>query len=272
VRAAYGQLVAGWLARGRRSPSTPPSPDGGAEAGPTVDVLLAAFRKHAEGHYRYPGGKPTNELSDYRLSLRPLRHLYGALPVSEFSPLEKAVRELMVNGYEHPKYGPQAALSRGVVNQHVGRIVRAFKWGVAEEVVAVEVYQALKAAPGLQKGRSKPRETRPVEPVPLGVVERTLPHLTSPLQPVGQQEDEGPAFAGLPEEGQAAAQGGGLLHPRRVRAGHLSRLRAERNPPLAPAPATPHPRHGGPQALRPGGGAGVVGPRPGARDRVVRGA
>jgi hypothetical protein len=45
----------------------------------------------------------------------------------------------MVDGYEHSKYGPQPPLSRKLVNQRVGRIVRVFKWGVSEELVAAAV-------------------------------------------------------------------------------------------------------------------------------------
>jgi hypothetical protein len=49
----------------------------------------------------------------------------------------------MVAGYTHPDHGPQRSLSRVVVNQRIGRIGRVFKWATAEELVPVEVYQAL---------------------------------------------------------------------------------------------------------------------------------
>src|SRR5207237_485735 len=45
--------------------------------GISINELILAFWSHAEQHYRYPDGRSTNELSDYRLSLRPLKHLYG---------------------------------------------------------------------------------------------------------------------------------------------------------------------------------------------------
>jgi hypothetical protein len=45
--------------------------------------------------------------------------------------------------------GERPELSRGVINQRVGRVVRMFKWAVGEELVPVEVSQALKAVPGL---------------------------------------------------------------------------------------------------------------------------
>ncbi len=175
VQAAYDRLIAEWLANGRQLPG---EADADPAAGPTVSAVIDSFWKHAEQHYRRPDGTTTNELSDYRYSLRPLRHLYGSLPAAEFSPLKlKAVRQLMVDGYDHPKYGTQAALSRGVVNQRVGRIVRMYKWAVAEELVSETVYRALRAVPGLQRGRCEARETEPIEPVAEAVVDATLPFL-----------------------------------------------------------------------------------------------
>jgi integrase len=52
-----------------------------------------------------------------------------------------------------------------------------FKWAVAEELVPPAVYQALAAVPGLQRGRSKARESEPVCPVEDAVVAATLPYL-----------------------------------------------------------------------------------------------
>jgi integrase len=80
----------------------------------------------------------------------------------------------MIEGYDHPKYGPQAPLSRGVVNQRSGRVKRAFKWAVENEMVPASVYHGLLAVRGLQRGRSGARETEPVRPVSPAVVEETL--------------------------------------------------------------------------------------------------
>jgi hypothetical protein len=101
VQAEYDWVVAEWLAsgRGRAQPAQERA------AGPTVEELLAAFWEHVQQHYRHADGSPTSEVSDYRLSLRPLRHLYAELAVRDFTPLKlKAVRQLMVDGYVHPRY------------------------------------------------------------------------------------------------------------------------------------------------------------------------
>jgi hypothetical protein len=82
ARAAYDRLLSEWLSNGRRLPGPAT-----AEQSPfTVNDLILAFWRHAEEHYRHEDGGNTNELSDYRYSLRPLRQLYGETPVVQFSP------------------------------------------------------------------------------------------------------------------------------------------------------------------------------------------
>jgi integrase len=143
-----------------------------------VAELLAGWLRHAREYYRGPGGEPTSELHNFTMSLRPLNHLYAALPAAEFSPLKlKAVRKLMVDGYEHPQHGPQPALSRVNINHRIGRIKRVFAWAVSEELVPASVHQALQTVKGLKAGRSDAREGKKVKPVPPGRVEQTLPHL-----------------------------------------------------------------------------------------------
>jgi integrase len=96
TRNAHDRLISEWLANGRRLPSDDP-----AESA-TIDELILSFWRFAERHYRNEDGNPTNELNDYRLSLRPLRELYGTLRAAEFSPLKlKAVRQRMIDATEH---------------------------------------------------------------------------------------------------------------------------------------------------------------------------
>src|SRR5262245_61715983 len=139
----------------------------------TENELVLAFIKHAEWHYRGPDGRPTSELVEYRRSLGRAVVLYGHTRAGEFGPLAlKAVRQSMI------------ALDwcRGVINQRVGRIVRAFKWAASEELVPVTAYQALRTVSGLSRGRSAARESEPVAPVPAAFVEATLPYLMPPVR------------------------------------------------------------------------------------------
>jgi integrase len=163
-RAEYDRLISEWLASGRRFPE--------ASVGLSVSELILHFWRHAEKHYRRPDGTPTSELADYRRTLRPLRERYGQTPANEFGPLAlKAVRQGMID----------AGLCRGVINQRIGRIVRMFKWGASEEIVAESVYSALTTVTGLAIGRTEARETAPVGPVADAVVEATLAHVTAPV-------------------------------------------------------------------------------------------
>lgn len=164
-KAEYDRLIAEWLANGRRLPCP-----GDVLPELAVKDVILAFWKHVERHYCTPDSTPSREQEDFKLSLRPLKHIYGPRAL-------KAVRQLMVEGYEHPKYGTQQPLSRGVINQRIGRIRRMFKWAVAEELVAETVYRALMAVSGLQRGRTEARETEPVKPVADVVVDATLPFL-----------------------------------------------------------------------------------------------
>jgi len=83
----------------------------------------------------------------------------------------KAVRQHMI----------QQDLSRGVINRHIGRIKRVFKWAVAEELIPSSVHHGLQAVAGLRCGRTTARETEPVTPVPSEHVTAVLPFVSPPL-------------------------------------------------------------------------------------------
>ena len=69
-----------------------------------------------------------------------------------FGPLGlKACRDAMVHD----------GLARNTVNSYVGRVRRMFRWGTENELVPVQIYQALTTVTGLQKGRTEAKETRP---------------------------------------------------------------------------------------------------------------
>jgi len=157
-RAEYDRIVREWLAAGR---SLQPDAAGGAL---TVDEVVLRFWRFAKRYYRKDGG-PTSELDEYRLSLRPLRHLYGATLAQDFGPLAlKAVRQIMID----------CGISRGVVNHRTARIKRMFRWAVSEELVPPSVHHGLSAVEGLRKGRSEARESLPVDPVGDQVIDATL--------------------------------------------------------------------------------------------------
>ncbi len=161
-RAEYARMLAEWEASARSLP--PPA----TAADITINELIVRFWPHVEAHYRRPDGTPTSEQEDFKLSLRPLREMYGHTAAKQFGPLAlKALRQKMID----------SALCRGVSNQRIGRIRRLFKWAVAEELIPESVHRALLTVSGLQRGRSEAKETEPVKPVADAVVEATLPFL-----------------------------------------------------------------------------------------------
>jgi integrase len=168
AREAYDRLVAEWLANGRRPPDA-----AAEEPAVTVNEVILAFWRWAEAHYRRADGTPTNELGEFRYAFRPLRELYGPTPAADFSPLKlKAVRQRMID----------AGWCRNQVNKRVARVVRMYKWAVAEELAPESTWRALTTVRGLEKGRTDARESEPVRPVCDADVEAVLPFLPAPVR------------------------------------------------------------------------------------------
>ena len=133
---------------GRRPGPTRPLDRAQASAGVSVDEMLLAFWRHAEGHYRHPDGSPSKELDNIKVALRPLRVLYGPTPAKDFGPLAlRAVRERMITD----------GLMRTTINGRVNRIRRAFRWAASVELVPVAVVQALATVRGSRKAGPRPR-------------------------------------------------------------------------------------------------------------------
>ena len=82
-RAAYERVIAEWLSRGRQAPPE----KAGIDQGATINEIAERFLDHAAGYYQLPSGRPSSELSNIQLSLRPLREGFGFLPVKQFTPL-----------------------------------------------------------------------------------------------------------------------------------------------------------------------------------------
>jgi integrase len=160
----YERLIVEWLANGRRL-SPPASPTG---PGITINELVHRFRDHAERFYIRPDGSQTNEVTEFRYSLKPVRELYGLTRVDAFTPLGlKSVRQKMID----------SGWSRGVINRRIGRVKHAFRWAVSEGLVPVAVLQALDTVSGLPRGRGV-RETEAVGPVSDAAVAAVRPFLS----------------------------------------------------------------------------------------------
>jgi len=168
----YKRVVLDWEANERRLPGAAPVED------LTIAELIRRYWQHVEVYYRHDDGTPTGEVQAMRYALRPVNYLHGQTEARDFGPSRlKAIRELMVRGYDHAKYGQQQPICRTRINAQVKRIRRMFKWAVENELVAASVHQALCAIAPLKRGRTEAKESKPVLPVARAVVEETLPIL-----------------------------------------------------------------------------------------------
>ncbi len=157
-REKYDELVAEWFARnGDVSRITL-----------TIDDLAIRFMEFAEKYYRRKDGEPTGSAANFRHALRPLVRLFGSTRIRDFGPVRlKIVRDDMI----------QTGHCRTNINREVHRIRRVFGWAVENELIPVEVYQALVAVASLKAGRSDAVESARVRPVAEEIVAATLPHL-----------------------------------------------------------------------------------------------
>jgi integrase len=162
-RVEYDRLISEFLATGRRGTAEEARADQ-----ITVTELIAHYWRFAQRYYT-KAGKPTSELAVIKWAVRDLKAFYGREPADQFGPLKlKSLREHWI-GLGH---------ARGTINGQCGRIKRLFKWAASEELIGATCYQALASVAGLSAGRSAARETEPVKPVAVDVVERTLPFLS----------------------------------------------------------------------------------------------
>jgi integrase len=70
-----------------------------------------------------------------------------------------------------------AGICRLEVNRRIGRIVRAFKWAVENELIPAAIYHSLKAVSGLRQGRTEAKESKPVKPAPEDQVDAIESHV-----------------------------------------------------------------------------------------------
>jgi integrase len=157
-RDEYTRVIAEWNARG-----TPV-----VHADITVNELLVLYHRHVAEHYRHADGSPTSEVANIKAAVRWLKELYGMTVAKKFTTLGlEAIQSKMI---EH-------GLCRNRINKDTARIRRCFKWAGAKLLVDAAVYHQLRTLDFLKAGRSAARETEAVKPVPLAVVDATIPFM-----------------------------------------------------------------------------------------------
>jgi integrase len=136
----------------------------------SIAQVFLRYLQWAETYY--DGGAKNKEFGHFVKAMDQVRLLYNSLPFSEFGPRKlRRVRERMID----------LGWSRNHINHQVNRIRAVFKWAVSEEYIESTVHANLQTLPGLRKGKSLARETKPVKPVAWKHVEATLPFMTPVL-------------------------------------------------------------------------------------------
>ncbi|HZZ80894.1 MAG TPA: tyrosine-type recombinase/integrase [Gemmataceae bacterium] len=175
-KAEYKRVVLEWESNDRHLPQDAPTDL-------TIAELIDRYYQHCKTYYRRLDGSETQEVAAMMYTLRPLNFLHGKTLISDFGPSSlKTVRELMVNGYAHPKYGEQGPICRTEINKRVKRVRRMFKWGVENDIVPAGVLAGLQAVAPLKRGRTTAEESPGVKPVARAIVEATLPLLRPIMQ------------------------------------------------------------------------------------------
>ncbi|MEE8104581.1 MAG: site-specific integrase [Planctomycetota bacterium] len=163
-RKEYDRVIREWLANGRVLPQ-----DRNSAQRMSVAELIAEYWAYVQKHYvKY--GKPTGEQDPIKAALRPVLDLYGHVDVSTFGPQALlTVRDAMI----------ERGWVRYTINKHIGRVRRMFAWATERERIPGNIYHALLAVKGLQRGRTAAKEGKGVSTVPQEHVDAVLPHVAS---------------------------------------------------------------------------------------------
>lgn len=163
----YSRLIAESFPNGNGHRALPPSGDG-----ITINELVLRYWTEFVQSYHQKDGKPSERQNDIKRAIRYVQQLYGNELARTFGPkaLQVVRDEIIKAGQES-----QGGINRIYVNDSVAIIKRMFQWGVSQELLPVEIHQALLTVEGIHKGRD-PRvtERKKVRPAPDSHVDAVL--------------------------------------------------------------------------------------------------
>jgi integrase len=153
----------------------------------TIDELVLRFlSEKVSVDYVDAHGDPTSEQLCFRQALKPLVRMYGWAVARDFDAKSLGgARDAMIGGTWMnakerallTKQKKPIGWCRSNINKSISRIRSLFRWAVLYKIVPASVVVDLGCLPPLKAGRGGVRETDPVVPVPLAVVESTSPWL-----------------------------------------------------------------------------------------------
>jgi len=141
----------------------------------TIAELGEQFRHYAEQRYVNQDGTLSSEFHNFRTAWRIVREMFGSTPAEKFGP--RKLREVQSAMAQRRKPNGDC-WSRSNVNKHISRVRMIFSWAVGEELLPVQVADALKHVRGLRRGEQDVRESEAVTPVPQAEIDAVRPHVS----------------------------------------------------------------------------------------------
>lgn len=135
-------------------------------APPPISVagLCKQYLEYANAYYRTSMGHRTSEYDMIYAMAQNARRTCGETILQDLAP--RHIRRLQEEII-------QTGVARTTVNRYVGIFRRMIRWAVSQELVSPQVLHAIETVQPLKRGRSTAPERKPVEAVPIDVVEAT---------------------------------------------------------------------------------------------------
>lgn len=196
ARLRYDELIAAWIASGRKSaeaakkPKPAPAPVE-VDLPTSADVTVAELARAWIASIEQARGGSHKRASDWNGAIAAARALrsVAAMPAKDFGPraLQDVRRRLVDTPFMRKRRLPDGTetfdtipRSRRYVNDTVGRIRQLFNWAVGLELIPPERAYALSRVRALPVGQG--RETERRTEVAAETVNATLPHLTDEVR------------------------------------------------------------------------------------------
>lgn len=151
-----------------------------------AELVLEFVQRKVSVDYVDAQGNPTSEYRCFSRDLSPLVRLFGPLAAAELdAPKLEVVQEAMATGSwldeaeraKRAKKKLPIGWCRKSVNKALSRIRALLKFGVRKKLIPAAVLAEAQVVEPLRIGRGKARESAPVVPVELAIVDDTLPDL-----------------------------------------------------------------------------------------------
>jgi integrase len=154
--ARFQQVIADWLARGRRLPSRADDPL-------LMKELISGFWSDRSATL------PEIEQDKLCRALKPVRELFAETRAADFGPVRfKAVRQKMVD----------SGLCITTIRDRLAAIKRMIAWGVENEMLPGDALHRLDAVAGLRAGRDGVKASKKVLPVSDQDIDAIVPYLS----------------------------------------------------------------------------------------------